>query len=174
VDAVGGAALNTATGGRIPVVASSAVAVSAERGSGVGAGAEPTRRGPGLFLRVSRWVSDGLGRPVAFVIALSFVVLWAVSGPFFHYSDLWQLTINTGTTIITFLMLFLVQSTQNRQGEAIQIKLDELIRAVEGASNRLVDLEDASEEEVRELHARYQRIAEEVRGRASRGGPAAE
>jgi low affinity Fe/Cu permease len=122
-----------------------------------------------MFLRVSRWVSDMLGRPVAFAIALGVVIVWALSGPFFHYNDSWQFTINTGTTIITFLMLFLVQSTQNRQGEAIQIKLDELIRAVEGAHNRLVDLEDASEEELRELHARYQRLAEETRARVAAG-----
>jgi low affinity Fe/Cu permease len=155
------------------VVASSAVAVSAERGSGVGAGAtprEPRTAGPGPFLRLSRQVSDALGRPVAFAVALAVVILWAVSGPLFHFNDVWQLTINTGTTIITFLMLFLVQSTQNRQGEAIQIKLDELIRATRRASNRLVDLEDASEDEVRELHARYQRLAEEAKAKLSRPG----
>jgi low affinity Fe/Cu permease len=152
------------------VVASGAVAVSAERSSGVGSGAgEAGRRGPGLFLRVSKWVSEALGRPVAFVVALAAVVLWAVTGPLFHYNNLWQLTINTGTTIVTFLMLFLVQSTQNRQGEAIQIKLDELIRAVKGAHTRLVDLENASEEEMRELRERYQRLAEITRERVAQG-----
>jgi low affinity Fe/Cu permease len=154
------------------VVATGAVAVSAERSSGVGAEGEGSRRrGPGPFLRLSRFVSDMLGRPLAFALAVGVVVAWAASGPLFHYNDSWQFTINTGTTIVTFLMLFLVQSTQNRQGEAIQIKLDELIRAVEGAHNALVDLEDASEEEVRELHARYQRLAELTRARVARGAP---
>jgi low affinity Fe/Cu permease len=114
----------------------------------------------GLFSRCSRWSSSALGHPVAFAAAVGAVVVWAVLGPVFRFSDTWQLTINTGTTIVTFLMVFLIQNTQNRQGDAIQLKLDELIRAVEGAHNLLVDLEDASDEELRVLKERYRRIRE--------------
>src|SRR5438876_200185 len=110
---------------------------------------------PGRFVRWSRWWGWALGHPVAFGLAVLTVVVWALLGPAFHYSDTWQLTINTGTTIVTFLMVFLIQNTQNHQGEAIQLKLDELIRALEGAHNMLVDLEDASDDELRVLKDRY-------------------
>ena len=93
----------------------------------------------------------------------------AVSGPIFDYSDTWQLTINTATTIITFLMVFLIQATQNRDGEAIQIKLDEIIRAQQGAHNALLDLEELEEHELMQLHANYLRLAEQARKRIEKG-----
>jgi low affinity Fe/Cu permease len=97
------------------------------------------------------------------------VVAWAVSGPIFDYSDTWQLTINTATTIVTFLMVFLIQATQNRDGEAIQIKLDEIIRAQQGAHNALLDLEELEEEELVQLHASYLRLAEQARKQLLKG-----
>lgn len=99
------------------------------------------------------------GRPQAFVLAVATIVVWGLTGPIFHYSDTWQLVINTGTTIVTFLMVFLIQSTQNRDAEAVQVKLDELIRAVEGAHNALLDLEELEEDELNRIHSRYRRLA---------------
>jgi low affinity Fe/Cu permease len=99
------------------------------------------------------------------------VAVWAVSGPLFDYSDTWQLTINTATTIITFLMVFLIQATQNRDGEAIQIKLDEIIRAQQGAHNALLGLEELEEEELMQLHASYLRLAAAARSRLKTGKP---
>jgi low affinity Fe/Cu permease len=107
------------------------------------------------FRRFAHNVSLAVGAPWAFGLSLLLVVLWAVTGPVFHYSDTWQLTINTGTTIITFLMVFVIQNTQNREMRALQLKLDELIRAVEKARNELVDLEDLSDEELRRLHEQF-------------------
>src|SRR5207244_6758502 len=98
-------------------------------------------------------VSDTVGSYWAFVIALAVVLVWAVTGPLFNFSDSWQLVINTGTTIVTFLMVFLIQATQNRDGKAIQLKLDELIRAQQSARNVFADLEHATEEELREFEA---------------------
>jgi len=99
------------------------------------------------------------GRPQAFLLAVMTIIVWAITGPIFQYSDTWQLVINTGTTIVTFLMVFLIQSTQNRDAEAVQVKLDELIRAVEGAHNALLDLEELEEEELNRIHSRYRRLA---------------
>src|SRR3954471_1177985 len=99
-----------------------------------------------------------MGKPLAFLIAVALVILWAATGPFFGYSDTWQLVINTGTTIITFLMVFLIQRAQNKDSMAIQLKLNELVAAVEGASNRLIDVEDLSEEELVALHRFYGRL----------------
>jgi low affinity Fe/Cu permease len=96
----------------------------------------------------------------AFLLALLVVVLWVASGPFFRFSDTWQLVINTGTTIITFLMVFLIQRTQNKDSRAIHLKLNEIVAAMEGASNRLVDVEDISEEELGTLHEYYRTLAE--------------
>ncbi|HJT18388.1 MAG TPA: low affinity iron permease family protein [Thermoanaerobaculia bacterium] len=100
------------------------------------------------------------GSTPAFILATAVVILWAVSGPIFHYSDTWQLTINTGTTIVTFLMVFLIQRSQNKDSLALQLKLNELVAAVQGASNRLISVEDLSEEDLKVLHAHYQRLAE--------------
>lgn len=111
-----------------------------------------------LSERVSAKVTGWTGSSVAFVLACATVVIWAVAGPIFHYSDTWQLTINTGTTIVTFLMVFLIQRGQNKESLAIQLKLNELVAAIEGASNRLIDVEDLSEEELRTLHRYYAQL----------------
>ena len=103
------------------------------------------------------------GRPFVFLLAVTIIVIWAITGPLFHFSDTWQLVINTGTTIVTFLMVFLVQRTQNRDGLAIQLKLNELVAALRGASNRLIDVEDLTEAELKILHAHYQRLVEMAR-----------
>lgn len=99
-----------------------------------------------------------LGTAWAFCIAVLIIVVWIVTGPKFHYSDTWQLIINTGTTIVTFLMVFLIQNTQNRDAKAIHLKLDELIRALKGARNRLVDLEKLSDEDLAKLEGEFQRL----------------
>ena len=100
------------------------------------------------------------GTTAAFGAAVTLIVVWAATGPIFHYSDTWQLVINTGTTIITFLMVFLIQNTQNRDAVAIHLKLDELIRALKGARNKLVDLEELSDEELEALRKEFQRLSE--------------
>jgi len=99
-----------------------------------------------------------MGTPSAFGLALLVIILWGLTGPVFHYSDTWQLVINTGTTVITFLMVFLIQNTQNRDSQAIHLKLDELIRAVARARNELVDLEDLSDEELRRLQEQFEML----------------
>jgi len=115
------------------------------------------------FTRLTKWTARATGRPAAFLIAASIIAVWACTGPIFGFSDTWQLVINTGTTVVTFLMVFLIQSTQNRDAEAVQVKLDELIRAVEGAHNALLDLEELEEEELDAIRARYKRIATRAR-----------
>jgi low affinity Fe/Cu permease len=104
-----------------------------------------------LFRRFAHWTSTVAGSPWAFVIAFAVIVVWGVAGPAFRYSDTWQLFINTGTTILTFLMVFLIQNTQNRDSHAIHLKLDELIRSVEGARNKLIDIEDDNDETIATL-----------------------
>src|ERR671913_1692233 len=104
-----------------------------------------------LAAAVTRWSGSSWG----FGTALSIVIIWAATGPIFRWSDTWQLVINTGTTIVTFLMVFLIQRTQNKDGMAIQLKLNELVAAMEGASNRLIDVEDLTEEELKTLHDHY-------------------
>ena len=115
------------------------------------------------FTRLAKAAARFTGRPLCFALAVGVVLLWVASGPLFKFSDTWQLVINTGTTIITFLMVFLIQSTQNRDTEAMQIKLDELIRATQGANNRLLDLEEVEEKELEEFRNRYEEIAEKAR-----------
>src|SRR5688572_13566430 len=104
-----------------------------------------------LFDRFSRWVSQVTGHSVAFVTALTVIVIWALTGPVMGFSDAWQLVINTGTTIATFLMVFIMQNAQNRDTQAIQMKLDELIRAIDSARNDIIDLEDTPEEDIQRL-----------------------
>jgi low affinity Fe/Cu permease len=116
------------------------------------------------FSRFAKLTARITGKPVTFMVAVSIVVLWAVTGPIFKFSDTWQLVINTGTTIITFLMVFLIQNTQNRDSEAMQVKLDELIRATQGAQNALLDLEELEEDELDRIKAGYEEIAEKARG----------
>lgn len=108
-----------------------------------------------MFRTFARRVSAAVGTAWAFAASLAVVAIWAVTGPVFHFSDSWQLTINTGTTIVTFLMVFVIQNTQNRETQALQLKLDELIRAVEAARNDLVDLEDLSDEDLRRLQRQF-------------------
>jgi len=113
----------------------------------------------GLMLeRFSLKATKATGTSGAFVIALSVLIVWAISGPLFHFSDTWQLVINTGTTIVTFLMVFLIQRTQNKDALAIHLKLNEIVAALEGASNRLVDVEDLTEGEIDILHKHYQQL----------------
>ena len=115
------------------------------------------------FTRFAKGASRAAGHPATFGGALCIIVLWGVSGPLFGFSDTWQLVINTGTTIITFLMVFLIQNTQNREGEAMQIKLDELLRAVQGAHLALLDLEELTDVELDEMKARYAELAKKAR-----------
>ena len=111
-----------------------------------------------LFRKFAQTTSQAVGSPWAFILASMVIVVWAASGPMFGYSDTWQLVINTGTTIITFLMVFLIQNTQNRDARAIHLKLDELIRGVEGARTHLVDLEELSDEELERLQEQFKRL----------------
>jgi low affinity Fe/Cu permease len=115
------------------------------------------------FTRIAKWTCHMAGHPATFAIALFIILAWAATGPVFHFSDTWQLVINTGTTIVTFLMVFLIQNTQNRDSTAMQIKLDELIRALKGAHNELADLEDMSDRELEKMKATYTRLAEKAR-----------
>jgi low affinity Fe/Cu permease len=109
------------------------------------------------------------GRPRTFSLAVGIILIWIITGPIFHFSDTWQLVINTGTTIVTFLMVFLIQNTQNRDTEAIQVKLDELIRATKGAHNALLDLEELEEEHLDAFKAKYQKLAGAAREELARG-----
>ncbi|HLF73606.1 MAG TPA: low affinity iron permease family protein [Anaerolineales bacterium] len=127
------------------------------------------RKRVSLFTRAAKWASRAAGRPAAFVIAVSVIVVWALTGPVFDYSNTWQLVINTGTTIVTFLMVFLIQNTQNRDQEALQIKLDELIRSMENAHTVLLDLEELDEEELERIRADYLELARKAREGLKRG-----
>ena len=115
------------------------------------------------FTRFAKVTARATGQPASFGLATLVVVVWAVSGPLFHFSDTWQLVINTGTTVVTFLMVFLIQSTQNRDTEALQIKLDELLRVTPGAHNVLMNLEELEERELARIRAVYVRLAEKAR-----------
>jgi low affinity Fe/Cu permease len=118
---------------------------------------EPASRN--LSSRFATWVVDKTGSTWAFILALAVVVVWAATGPIFKYSDTWQLVINTSTTIVTFLMVFLIQHAQNRDSLAVQLKLNELVAAIEGASNRLVSVEDLSDGDLEVLHSHYRELA---------------
>src|ERR1051326_6036511 len=122
------------------------------------------------FTRFAKRTAKTTGRPMTFSLAVGVILAWALTGPLFGFSDTWQLIINTGTTVITFLMVFLIQSTQNRDAEAIQVKLDELIRLSKGGHNALLDLEELEEEELDRIRASYCRIAEEAREKLRSGG----
>jgi len=115
------------------------------------------------FTRLTKWTSYTAGRPATFMVAVGVIIVWAVTGPYFNYSDTWQLVINTGTTIVTFLMVFLIQSTQNRDSEAVQVKLDELIRAIGHARNELLDLEELEEEDLDTLKKTFIDMAKKAR-----------
>ncbi|MFL5323292.1 MAG: low affinity iron permease family protein [Microvirga sp.] len=112
------------------------------------------------FTDIATHVAHASGRPFTFVAAILIILVWAITGPMFGYSDTWQLIINTGTTIVTFLMVFLIQRSQDKDSVALHLKLNELVAAIQGASNRLINVEDLSEEEVRTLHQHYQKLAE--------------
>jgi low affinity Fe/Cu permease len=114
------------------------------------------------FSIFARATSSVLGTAWSFVIAILVIVIWAVTGPTFHYSDTWQLIINTGTTIVTFLMVFLIQNTQNRDAKAVHLKLDELIRAMKGARDHLVDLEKLSDDDLKDLEEQFTRLREKA------------
>jgi low affinity Fe/Cu permease len=116
-----------------------------------------------VFHHAARWTARHMGNPVAFATAIGVIVVWAVTGPIFGWSDTWQLIINTGTTIVTFLMVFLIQNTQNRDSEAVHLKLDELIRATKAARDALIDLEDLSEAEIERLREEFHLLAERKR-----------
>jgi len=115
------------------------------------------------FTRFANGASRATGRPGTFVLALIVVLTWAITGPIFKFSDTWQLVINTGTTIITFLMVFLIQNTQNRDAEAMHVKMDELIRAAKGAHNALLDLEELDDKTLDTIRARYRKLAAKAR-----------
>ena len=123
------------------------------------------------FLRFAKWASRVTGRPFSFTVAVGVIVTWLVTGPLFHFSDTWQLIINTATTIITFLMVFLIQNTQNRDTEAMQIKLDELIRSTKGAHNALLDLEELEEKSLDQFRDQYEALARKARRELHKGKP---
>jgi low affinity Fe/Cu permease len=122
-----------------------------------------------VYTRTARWIAQLSGRPMTFLLACGLILVWLITGPIFAFSDTWQLVINTGTTIITFLMVFLIQATQNRDQMALQLKLDELIRAVDGAHNAMLDLEELTEEEIEIVHHHYTRLADLARRQARAG-----
>ncbi len=126
-----------------------------------------------FFARAANAVAHATGRPITFAVCCLLVLVWAATGPMFHFSDTWQLVINTGTTIITFLMVFLIQNTQNREGAALQAKLDELIRALEAAENRFIGLEQRDEEQIADLRAGHAELIEGTDGRPATGRGAA-
>ena len=121
------------------------------------------------FSRFAKSTSRLAGRPIAFFLAAGIVLIWLVTGPLFGFSDTWQLVINTGTTIVTFLMVFLIQNTQNRDTEALQVKLDELLRVTKGAHVALLDLEELEERELDKIRLEYAKLAEKARSELRRG-----
>ena len=123
------------------------------------------------FANVAKATARAAGRPSAFLVAGAVIMVWAITGPIFRFSDTWQLVINTGTTVVTFLMVFLIQNSQNRDSEAVQVKLDELIRAIDGAHNALLDLEELEEDELDRIRAPYSRLAKRAREALLKGQP---
>jgi low affinity Fe/Cu permease len=115
------------------------------------------------FTRLTKWTAHASGKPITFVLAAGVVVAWALTGPLFGFSDTWQLVINTSTTIVTFLMVFLIQATQNRDAEAMQLKLDEIIRAIGNAKNELLDIEQLEESDLDRIRQSYAAIAQKAR-----------
>ncbi len=122
-----------------------------------------------FFDHFAKWTSRAAGKPITFALGIVVILAWAATGPIFGFSDTWQLVINTGTTIVTFLMVFLLQNTQYRDSEAIQIKLDELIRAIEGAHNVLLDLEELNQADLDRIKAEYRKLAERARRDLKKG-----
>ena len=123
-----------------------------------------------LYSRFAKNIAHFSGRPVVFTSAIAIIIIWLVTGPLFGFSDTWQLVINTSTSVITFLMVFLIQNTQNRDTKAIQIKLDELIRVTNGAHNALLDLEELEEEQIEQFLQKYESLAASARGELEKGG----
>jgi low affinity Fe/Cu permease len=121
-----------------------------------------------LFDRFAKWTSRAAGHPSTFVVAVLVLLVWATSGPIFGFDNTWQLAINTGTTIVTFLMVFLIQNTQNRDSAAMQLKLDELIRAIDGAHNGLLDLEELSSEDLARIRAGFEALVRDARANPER------
>ncbi len=121
------------------------------------------------FTQFAKWTAHMAGQPTAFVLAMTVIVVWGISGPIFKFSDTWQLVVNTATPIVTFLMVFLIQNTQNRDTGAMQAKLDELIRVMEGAHNALLDLEELDEEEIEHIRRDYRKLAAEARKAIKKG-----
>jgi low affinity Fe/Cu permease len=122
-----------------------------------------------LFSRFAAAIARAAGRPITFLLAVAIVLVWSISGPIFGFSDTWQLVTNTGTTIVTFLMVFLIQNTQNRDSTVMQVKLDELICATDKAHNALLDLEELEEEVLERARRRYRKLAEKARGEITQG-----
>ena len=120
------------------------------------------------FTRLTKVTAHAVGRPIAFIVAAAAIAVWAITGPLFGFSDTWQLVINTATTIVTFLMVFLIQSTQNRDAEAMQVKLDEIIRAIGNARNEVLDLEELEEQDLDRIRAAYEELARKARGEQRR------
>jgi low affinity Fe/Cu permease len=127
-----------------------------------------------LFRKFAHKTSEIVGSPWAFIVATAVIVVWAIAGPIFHFSDTWQLTVNTGTTIITFLMVFLIQNTQNRDATAIHLKLDELIRGVKGARTGMVALEDLNDEQLARLKHEFDRMHQRFDDEGDEGGEGGE
>lgn len=121
------------------------------------------------FTHLASATAKAVGSPVSFAAAIGVVLAWAVTGPIFHFSDTWQLVINTGTTVVTFLMVFLIQHSQNRDSTALQLKLDEIIRSLSGAHNSLIDLEELTDRQLADLQEQYQKLGEEALRRRQAG-----
>jgi low affinity Fe/Cu permease len=118
-----------------------------------------------MFTRIAGWIATAAGQPQTFIAACAIIILWAVTGPMFHFSDTWQLVVNTGTTIITFLMVFLIQNSQNRDGAAMQAKLDELLRAVDKAREKFIGIEHLTDQQIELVRSALERYAKDAHGK---------